>query len=130
MTSITDLGPSIILDYPLHWFPLLVGIIESQLQFYHNNLEPGFNSSLCGAEEMCYSIWQEERKDCKTHLITFSLWLVWYQWMIAENYSVTKISWLTPEACCWSEIKSHSVILMPAPFPVVCCTIENNWNTY
>lgn len=122
-----ELKPAIILNYPLHWFPLLVEIMESQGQFHQTNLEPGFSSSLCGVEEMCYSTWRREERGAETHLISSSSWPTWPHWMVTENYSVTKISWLKPEPYHWSEIKPCSVILIPGVFPVVCCTIETNW---
>lgn len=126
-TNMIELEPAIILDYPLHWFSLLVRIMESQWQFHQTNLEPGISSSLFGVEEMCYSIWKREERGGETHLITLSLWPTWHHWMITENYSVIKISWLKPESCRWSEIKPRSVILIPGSFPVVCCMIETNW---
>lgn len=129
-TTVIDLEPTITLDYPLHWFPLRVGVMECQWRCHQADLEPGFGSSLCGMEETCYSRWEWEERGGKTHLITPSLWLTWHHWMITENYSVTKMSWLKPESCRWSEIKPHSVILMPGSFPVVCCIIETNWKIY
>lgn len=126
-TNMIELEPAIISDYPLHWFPLLVGIIKSQWQFHQTNLNPGFSSSLFGVEEMCYSNSKRDERGRETHLITLSLCSTWYHWMITENYSVTKISWLKPEFCCWSKIKPCNVILIPDSFPVVCCLIETNW---
>ena len=125
-----DLEPATILDYPLHWFPLVVGIMESHWQFHQTNLEPGFSSSLCGVEEMRYYVWKREERGGETHSITLSLWPTCHHWMITENYSMTKISWLKPESCRWSDIKPHSVILIPGSFPMVRCIIETNWKKY
>ena len=129
-TNMIAWEPAIILNYPLHWFPLLVGIMESQWQFHQTKWEPGFSSSLCGVEEMCCPIWRREERGAETHLISFSSWPAWPHWRITENYSVTKISWLKPESCHRSEIKPCSVVLIPGSFPVVCCIIETNWKTF
>lgn len=72
-TSIIDSEPFITVNYSLHWLPLLVGIMESQLWFHQTNLEAGFSSSVCGVEEMCSSIWKQRIKGGETHLIILSL---------------------------------------------------------
>lgn len=59
-----DLEPVTILDYPLHWLPLLLEIMESQWTFHQTNLDPDLTSAYAEWKK-CASSYERDRKEEK-----------------------------------------------------------------